>query len=98
MEVPRLEVESELQLKKTGFMLIHRFGQLNFLVLFPHFILFIYLFMSLVLFRAAPAAYGTFQARGRIGAIVAGPRCSHSHARSEPHLRPTAQLTATPDP
>ena len=36
------------------------------------------------------------RARGRIGARAAGH--SHSNARSEPHLRPTAQLMAMPDP
>jgi len=46
---------------------------------------------------AAPAAYGGSQARGRIGAVVTGLRQSHSNAGSEPRLRPTPQLTATPD-
>ena len=40
-----------------------------------------------LLFRAAPMAYGGSKARGRIGAIVAGH--SHSKARSEPRLRTT---------
>ena len=35
---------------------------------------------------------------GPIRAIAAGLRHSHSHARSELRLRPTPQLTATPDP
>ena len=48
--------------------------------------------------RAAPAAYGGSQARGRIGAVAAGLPQSHSNARSEPRLRPTPQLPATPDP
>ena len=47
---------------------------------------------------APPAAYGGSQARGRIGAVATGLRQSHSNAGSEPHLRPTPQLTATPDP
>ena len=50
------------------------------------------------LFRAAPLAYGGSQARGRIGAAATSPHHSHSHARSEPCLQPTPQLTATPDP
>jgi len=50
------------------------------------------------LFRAAPAAYGGSQARGLIGAVAASPHHSHSNARSELRLRPTPQLTATPDP
>ena len=48
--------------------------------------------------RAAPVAYGGSQVRGLIGAIAAGPCQSHSNTRSELHLRPTPQLTATPDP
>ena len=48
--------------------------------------------------RAAPAAYGGSQARGWIGAIAAGLHHSHSNTRSEPHLQPTPQHTATPDP
>ena len=43
-------------------------------------------------------AYGGSQARGRIGAVAASLRQSHSNAESEPHLQPTPQLTATPDP
>ena len=43
-------------------------------------------------------AYGGSQARGPIGAVVAGLHPSHSNARSEPHLRPTPQLTAVTDP
>ena len=49
-------------------------------------------------FRATPAAHGGSQARGRIRATAADLHRSHSHAGSEPHLRPTPQLTATPDP
>ena len=56
-----------------------------------------YLFIYFCIFRAAPAAYGSSNARGQIGAVVAGLRCSHSNARYEPHLRPTPQLTAMLD-
>ena len=57
------------------------------------------LLFSFLLFRAASAACGSSQARGRIGATAAGLRHSHSHSntRSEPGLRPTPQLTVTPD-
>ena len=58
-----------------------------------------YLFIYFCLFafsRAAPAAYGDSQARGPIGAVATGLR--HSNAGSEPHLQPTPQLTAMPDP
>ena len=43
-------------------------------------------------------AYGRSQARGRIRATAAGLHHRHSNAGSEPHVRPTPQLTATPDP
>ena len=49
-------------------------------------------------FRAIPTAYGGSQARGRIGAVATGLHHSHSNAASEPHLQPTPQLTAMPDP
>ena len=49
-------------------------------------------------FRAAPSAYGGSQARGLIGATAAGLYHSHSNTGSEPCLRPTPQLMATPDP
>jgi len=47
---------------------------------------------------AAPAAYGGSQARDLIGAVAASLCQGHSNVGSEPHLRPTPQLTATPDP
>ena len=47
---------------------------------------------------AAPAADGGSQARGRIGAVATGLSQSHSNAGSEPHLQPTPQLTAMPNP
>ena len=54
--------------------------------------------MVFCLFRAAPSAYGGFQARGLIGATALGLYQRHSNARSEPRLWPTPQLTAAPDP
>jgi len=67
------------------------------------FFIFIYLFCFVVfcLFafsRATPAVYGGSQVRGRIGAVATGLRQSHSNLGSKPHLQPTPQLTATPDP
>ena len=56
------------------------------------------LFFFFCLFRATSAAYGGSQARGIIGATAAGLHHSHSNARSEPHLQPTPQLMAMPDP
>ena len=50
------------------------------------------------LFRASPAAYGSSQARGLIGAVAASHSHSHSNARSELHLRPAPELIAKPDP
>ena len=47
------------------------------------------------LFRAPPAAYGSFQARDGIGDVAASLSHNHSNARSKPCLRPTLQLTAT---
>ena len=43
-------------------------------------------------------ACGGSQARGRIGAVASGLHLSHSNVGSEPHLGPTPQLTAMPDP
>ena len=56
------------------------------------------LFLFFCLFRAEPTAYGGSQARSLIGAEATGLHHSHSHTRSELHLRPTPQLTATLDP
>ena len=50
------------------------------------------------LFRAAPVAYKDSQARGRMGAVAASLRHSHSNARSELSLRPTPHPMARPDP
>ena len=55
------------------------------------------LFFS-VLFKATPTAYEASYVRGLIGAVAASLCHSHSNATSEPRLRPTPQLTATPDP
>jgi len=70
----------------------------------PHFYLqLVHFFFNLFiiffcLFRALPMVYGGSQTRGLIGATAAGLHQSHSNARSNPHLWPTPQLTATPDP
>ena len=44
------------------------------------------MFYFLNLLRAAPVAYGDSQARGQIEAVAPNLHCSHSHARSKPHL------------
>ena len=61
---------------------------------------FYYFNFNFFFFGAAPTAYGSSQARDRIGAIAAGLHHSHSHshARSKPCLQPIPQLTATQDP
>ena len=58
------------------------------------FCLFVYLFL---LFRAIPMAYGGSQARDQIGAMAANLHHSYRITGSEPHLRPTPQLTTTQD-
>ena len=63
-----------------------------------HLFTFLFIFLSFCPFRAAPAAYGGSQARGRIGATAADLHHSLSNARSEPRLRATLELMATPDP
>ena len=65
---------------------------------YVNFYLFFRVFCLFAISWAAAAAYGGSQARGRIGAVAAVLRQSHSNLGSEPHLQPTPQLTATPDP
>ena len=55
-------------------------------------------FLSFLLFKAAPMAYGSSQARGRIGAAAASLHHSHSNAGSNSRLGPTPQLMAMPNP
>ena len=47
---------------------------------------------------ATPETYGGSQARGRIGTVATSLCQSHSNTESKPHLQPTPQLMATPDP
>ena len=62
----------------------------------------IYLFYFFLVFLPflglLPMACVGSQARGPIGAVATGLQQSHSNAGSKLHLRPTAQLTAMPDP
>ena len=64
----------------------------------PFLLLFVFCFCVFAISWAAPAAYGGSQARGLIEAVATGLCQSHSNAGSEPSLRPTPQLMATPDP
>ena len=57
-----------------------------------------YYFCLFAISWAVPAAYGGSQARGRIGAVAASLRHSHSIVGSEPRLQSTPQLMATADP
>ena len=57
-----------------------------------------FLFLIFGLFRAVLVVYVSSQARGPIGATAAGLHHSHSNTGSDPHLRPTPQPTAMPDP
>ena len=66
-------------------------------VLIPQFLFFGFFFLVFCLFRAALAAYGGCHAGGRIRAVATGLHQSHSNIRSKLRLRPTTQLTATPD-
>ena len=56
--------------------------------------LFTRFFFFFAFFRATPTAYGSSQARGQIWATAVSLHHSHSNVGSEPHLRPTPQLTA----
>ena len=56
------------------------------------------LFACFCLFRAISMAYRGSQDRGRLGVGAAGPHHNHSHLGSKPHLPPTPELTAMPDP
>ena len=92
----RNEVISTQQMCKTSALFTEtlKFTWLAYSTIF-FFNFFIFVFC---LFRAIPKAHGGSQARGQIGAVAAGLHHSHSNARSEPHLQPTPQLTATPEP
>ena len=63
------------------------------------FFFFFFFFFCLFAFpSAAPMAHGGSQARGPVRAVATGPCQSYISAGSEPRLRPTPLLTATPDP
>ena len=57
----------------------------------------IFVLFFLFPFMATPAAYGSSQARGPIGAAASGLCHSQSNTRCELYLRPTSQLAAMLD-
>ena len=61
---------------------------------------FFFFFCLFAFSRAAPTAYGGYQAKGPTRAAAAGLHHNHSHSNvgSEPRLWPTPQLTAMLDP
>ena len=70
---------------------------LRWLLLAVFFFFFFFLFfLPFYLFRVAPMAYGSSQARGWIGATDASLHHSHSNIGSKLHLQPTPQLMAMP--
>ena len=72
---------------------------LDFQCKFPYFFSFLFFFFVFLPFLGLlPLAYGGSQASGLIGAIATDLHQAHSNMESEPRLRPTPQLTATPDP
>ena len=71
-------------------------------IIYYIFFSFFFFFFVFCLFRAAPMACGSSQARGPIGVVATTLHQSHSNSGSEPHLRPTPvqccpQFRATPD-
>ena len=50
------------------------------------------------LFRVAPMACVSSQAKGPIGATATGLRRCHNNMKSKLHLQPTPQFMVTPDP
>ena len=60
--------------------------------------LFTFYFCLFGISSATLATYGVSQARALIGAVATSLYQSHSNVGSKPHLQPTPQLTATPDP
>ena len=66
--------------------------ELAHIILYTNIIIIFLVFF--VFSRAAPSAYGGSQARGRIRAVAAGLRWSHSNVGFKLRLWPTPQLMA----
>ena len=80
---------------KDIFMILNKTGSnYTFIIITLFFIIFLPFFF----FKATPAAYGSSQATGLIGAVAASLCHSHSNVGSKPCLQPTPEVTATWDP
>ena len=86
MKVPRLGIKLKLQLPATATATASAIRDLNRICTLHH------------ISRQCRILNPLIEARGRIGAVAAGIRYSHSNAGSEPSLGPTPQLMAPPDP
>ena len=79
----------------TSAILLNLFLQSHYLPFHQGLHLSSFFFFSL---RATPVAYGGPRLGVKFRAAAAGLHHSYSNARSKPHLWPTAQLMASPDP
>ena len=57
-----------------------------------------HIYICICLFRDVPVAYGSSQAKGQIGAVVASLHHSHSNGGSELHQQLIPYLAAMPNP
>ena len=62
------------------------------------FLFFLGVVVVVLLFRAAPVAYGSSEARGPVGATAVGLSHNQSNSGSKQHLQPTPQLKVTLHP
>ena len=70
----------------------------KYVYIFKYLFLLFLVFCLFLFFRATPAAQGSSQAGGQIGAVASGLHHSCSNVGSKLLLQPTPQLMATPDP
>ena len=82
IDVLHQKVTLEARVEKRGPEDLVFSGTVSFFLSF----FFFFVFCLLSFFRAAPVAYGCFQARGPIGAAAASLHHSHSNSGSELHL------------
>ena len=74
------------------------YPQKNYSEFFIYLFFYFLFFCRFVISWAAPAAYGSCQARGRIGPVATSLRQRHSNVGSKLPLQPTPQLMVMPDP